>query len=848
MKHLCCSKIFLLLFLSFALYGANYEKSAIAYFGKDISYPMVGVHDYIFVKPKNINIYRHGFSLYNKKIYATIKTTNGYQQEVRKVLRNGYKNIYFIVEDNENSFQSFLQTFHKRHPKIHLALTARDTLLNQVYPALSAIVYYNALHNDYETKRFHSAGIDLIDIETVQKSEVLAQHKLVEKIKKISMIPYVSDANFDLYGLSSKQAIKREIFTIIDEDKVDRILSSAHQYGAMPLEYMGYIQHIHNLTKELPDIDMFASRYTGVIVWLSTDTDDFNKLFTWLLEVRKKGIKIAFASNFGFVADGMLLSQFGIETSDGDAALSNKKRIKHRDKMIGFEVEPQINDSTLYLNPRHPVKSLLTYEDELHATSTPAAIMPWGGYAVFGSFLFELDDNNLWVINPFAFFKEALRLEDLPIPDVTTHNGKRLLFSHIDGDGIMNAYEGDPQKVSGDIIYSQILKRYHIPISVSVIGAEISPKGLYPKLSKRLMNIAREMYALDSVEPATHTFTHTFKWGKIKKNGDLDPQWRLKPKGYHYSLFYELEGQIRFINKKLIAPQNPIKAKSVFWSGDCSPRANALSLTYKYNILNINGGYTTISHTEPWVTLVAPFGIERDGYYQIYTGAENENVYTNDWLGPFWGFKKVVQTFKMTDKPRRLKPIDVYYHLYSGSKLASVNALKYIYDWVQKQDVMPIFTSEYIPKVMDFYEVSMAHIGSDYCIDGMKNLKTLRFEDNDVYLDFKKSKTLLGKKLFNKRTYIHLGEGQSHYIAFGKKAYKGIYLIDSNAEVTQHIQGKHSARYHFKGHVPLDISLHVRKDCKVKTQPQAFKVTSEDRTLSLKFKTAKEASVDVICK
>jgi len=847
MKHLCCSKIFLLLFLSFALYGANYEKSAIAYFGKDISYPMVGVHDYIFVKPKNINIYRHGFSLYNKKIYATIKTTNGYQQEVRKVLRNGYKNIYFIVEDNENSFQSFLQTFHKRHPKIHLALTARDTLLNQVYPALSAIVYYNALHNDYETKRFHSAGIDLIDIETVQKSEVLAQHKLVEKIKKISMIPYVSDANFDLYGLSSKQAIKREIFTIIDEDKVDRILSSAHQYGAMPLEYMGYIQHIHNLTKELPDIDMFASRYTGVIVWLSTDTDDFNKLFTWLLEVRKKGIKIAFASNFGFVADGMLLSQFGIETSDGDAGLSNKKRIKYRDPMIGFEVEPQINDSTLYLRPKNPVKEILTYEDVNHDTSTPVAIMPWGGYAVFGSFLFELDDNNLWVINPFDFFKQALRLKDIPVPDVTTQNGKRLMFTHIDGDGIMNAYESDPDKVSGDMIYNKILKVYKIPHSVSVIGAEISPKGLYPKLSARLMNIARKMYALDNVEPATHTFTHTFKWGKITKNGDLDPKYRLKPKGYKYSLYNELKAPLLFIKNRLLAKNSKKKAQCVFWSGDCSPRVNALSFVYKYHILNINGGYTTISNTEPWLTLVAPLGLERGGYYQVYTGAENENVYTNDWLGPFWGFKKVVQTFKMTNSPRRLKPIDVYYHLYSGSKVASINALKYVFDWTLTQDLMPIYASEYIPKVMDFYEVSMAKVDDNYVVSGMKNLKTLRIS-KEKFIDFHKSSSVLGSKNVKTWSYIHLDQEQEHYLAFTDKKQKGVYLVSSNGYVSM-TKKKKSVEYMCQAYVDLHVEVHLKRGCYIKSSPEPYKITQEkENTMLLVFQNQKEAKIDVFCK
>ena len=848
MKRLCCSKIIFLFLMCVSIFATPYEKSAIVYLGKDISYPMVGVHDYIFVNPKNINIHRHGFSLYNNKIYATIEVKKGYEKVVEKVLQNGYKNIYFIVREDTKKFRKFFKSFHTNYPEINIALSGDEHLLKNLYQSVEVVVFYNALQKKPDIKKYLSYGLDVIDIETSQTDEVKLQTDKIKMIQKMGMVPYISNKSFDMYGLSSKKAFKREIFTIIDEDKVDRILSSAHQYGAMPLEYMGYIQHLHNLSDPFPDVDKFVSRYAGVIVWLSSDTNNFNKLFSWLLEVKKRGVKIAFASNFGFVADGMLLSQFGIETSDGDAAIANKKHVKYADKMVGFEIEPQINDSTLYLKPKNPVKSILTYEDMNHDTSTPAAIMPWGGYAVFGSFLFELDDNNLWVINPFSFFKEALELQTIPVPDVTTHNGKRIMFTHIDGDGIMNAYESDPDRLSGDMIYNKILKVYKIPHSVSVIGAEIAPNGLYPEISERLMRIAKKMYALDNVEPATHTFTHTFKWGKITKDGNLDPKYRLNPKGYKYSLYNELEAPLLFIEDKLLAKNSKKKAQSVFWSGDCSPRVNALSFVYKHHILNINGGYTTISNTEPWLTLVSPLGLERGGYYQIYTGAQNENVYTNDWLGPFWGFKKVVQTFKMTENPRRLKPIDVYYHLYSGSKLASLNALKYIFNWTSHQDIIPIFTSEYIPKVMDFYEVSLAKLDSHhYMVSGMKNLKTLRYDAN-VGIDFQKSATVLGKKIIKEKTYIHLAKGSDHDLVLTSKQNKGIYIISTNGDIKEYIRGKKGIRYKVESYVDLEFNIHLKKGCKLLSKPTPYTITSERDDFALTFKNHKKAVIDVLCK
>ena len=73
MKHLCCSRfIFVFLFVYSSLFGALSDKSAIVYYGDKISYPMVGVHDYIIVQPDLTNTNTHGFSVYKEKMYAYV--------------------------------------------------------------------------------------------------------------------------------------------------------------------------------------------------------------------------------------------------------------------------------------------------------------------------------------------------------------------------------------------------------------------------------------------------------------------------------------------------------------------------------------------------------------------------------------------------------------------------------------------------------------------------------------------------------------------------------------------------------------------------------------------------------
>ena len=305
-----------------------------------------------------------------------------------------------------------------------------------------------------------------------------------------------------------------------------------------------------------------------------------------------------------------------------------------------------------------------------------------------------------------------------------------------------------------------------------------------------------------------------------------------------------------YINDNLLVKKSPKRARTVFWSGDCAPRLNALDVTYKNDIFNINGGDTTINNSEPWLSLVAPYGLARGEYYQIYTGQQNENVFTNDWLGPFWGFKKVVQTFKLTDKPRRLKPIDVYYHFYSASKKASLNALRYVFDWVLKQnDIMPIFTSSYIPKVMDYYIVSMANEDDEWLISGMRDLKNLRLETTKQHIDYAASPTTVGEKSINKRTYIALSPKQQHLISLREKPDDAAYLLSANARLVQLIKGNHTTRYVFDGNVDLKLTYHLKKECQLQTKPKAKRIKKNDGTLLLKFpKNTHKGIVDVRCR
>ena len=79
----------------------------------------------------------------------------------------------------------------------------------------------------------------------------------------------------------------------------------------------------------------------------------------------------------------------------------------------------------------------------------------------------------LWLFDPFQFFAAALGVDDGPVPDPTTRDGLRILYSHIDGDGFGNKSVVETGRRSAEIIRDQVIKAYPIPITFSIIEAEI---------------------------------------------------------------------------------------------------------------------------------------------------------------------------------------------------------------------------------------------------------------------------------------------------------------------------------------------------------------------------------------
>lgn len=693
---------------------------------------------------------------------------------------------YQLVQDKqrhpalEAGLVEIIRSIKKRHPEARLIMNRGFEVLERVKDVAFAVAAESLFRNfDPATGSYgevseddrqwllgkfaavRKAGLPVIVIDYVAPTDRELARTTAEKIKKAGFIPWVTDKDLASLGVGTVEVLPRKILGLYDgSEGADPIYTNLQRFVVMPLNYLGYQVELVDMRQPLP-AGQLAGRYAGVVVWPNSDSSGSkSNLLQWFVRQKEHKLPLVFLDRFGvppqqfaWAMGGTLLA--GRTTGKG-------LKIMQQDALVGFEtaVMPSGAPPTL----RFPGSEvLLAVGDGQQVASEAVAVTSWGGYALEPYVLNELiNERERWVINPFEFFRKALRLEKKPVPDTTTENGVRLLLSHIDADGFESRVERPGGPLAVTELRERILKKYRIPTTYSVITSTLGDHGLNPQQAPALQAEAREIFALPWVEAGSHTFSHPFYWQNtdVAKQG-YTAQYLPIP-GYRFQLESEIAGSAAFINQTLLPPGK--KTRLLQWSGDCAPGGDALAATYRAGLGNINGGDTVITESNRSLTAVAPLGVAKNGWFQVFAPNQNENVYTNLWTGPFYGYRRVIETFRLTDAPRRLKPINLYYHTYSVTKEASRRALEDVYGWVLARKPHAIFTSDYVNKVLDFNRTVVARSGSGWLIRNNGDLRQLRLPVSAGYPDLEASRGVIGFSDHHDQRYIHLAPGGEAFL------------------------------------------------------------------------------------
>lgn len=690
--------------------------------------------------------------------------------------------------------------------------------------------------------------LPVIAIDYVPSSNRELARQTARRIMDLGFIPWVATPDLATLGVGAVEVMPRRVLVVHsplqDEYELPEIVPA--RLVAMPLNYLGYVPEYVD-AHHLPEHSL-AGRYAGVVVWLTKDaeTRERNKLVTWLEKQVEEKIPFALISPPNALLDSSFGKSLGL-TIRSPARTTAPIQIIQQDALMAFErsPRPELDDFfSLSMSHGRPLLTLKQGTDQQVA----AALAPWGGYvmAPYGVATLPGDSGNRWVIDPFGFLKQALQLPDMPVPDVTTESGRRMFMVHMDGDGFISRSELPGNPIAGEVVRDRVVNKYPVPMTISVIEAELSPEGLYPGLSSLSEKVAKDIFRAPNVAIASHSYSHPFIWRKASASDVPEEGYNLRLPGYRFDLQREIEGSIRYIEDRL-APRDK-KVDMFFWTGDCIPGSDALAWTQKLGVLNMNGGDTIATRSQPTVTRVEGLGLPRQGGFQVFAPNQNENVYTNNWQGPFYGYERVIETFEFTEKPRRLKPINIYFHTYLTTKRAGMQSLDKVFAYAMAQETTPVFVSDYARKVLDFQRLAIARTPVGWRVRGASHLRTLRLPVSMGFPDIGKSRAIAGFRSGQTDTYIHLGSDAADLVLRPSDSAMP-RLVSANARIESFESTADGYRWNLEGNVPLKFTLTHAETCRVRAGGRDIAPTRRVADLShYELKAHAARPLETICR
>ena len=613
---------------------------------------------------------------------------------------------------------------------------------------------------------------------------------------------------------ASGTLVRRNVLALYDSttitDESTTLDIGVRAFLQMPLEYLGCVVHVHDVRAGVPPASA-CEDLRAVVLWAESDTplpawvlpqittwtapeDTYLVLFNSAPHAPNRDAWLAarglhWAEGY---AEGVLAVHVALDAGDAAAWEADPRAVATHEGVVA-------DDTT----SRAWVRTWLRSDPA--DVRTPVGVAPWGGWA-FAPYTLLIGDgsgNRRWFIDPFQFFREALRLDALPAPDPVAFWGRRALLFHLDGDGFESPSTVLPGQPAAKVMLQEVLDHYRIPCTVSVIVGSLTPDVRNPP-SNDAMRLARTILNRSYIEAASHTVSHPLRWKNMHESVN-----RAYPKLRSHTATPENEVRtsVRFINEHLL--EGDKRCEVLLWSGRALPGTEALAACADLGVENLNGGTYRWDEAHNSVGYVTPLSLQRGEYLQVHAAAPNENEFAGFFDKHPQVFRHVQETIRRTGQGRMLRPANIYAHFYSAERPGRLQALRKLLDhWVIEQETAPITASQFTRAVRGarsarIMRVDTASGDPAWRITGLGACRTVRFERESRVVDFARSENVFGFRHVQGNLLVTMG-AEVGRIALTAQPPLVPYLVEANHPVRARIS---SGRLHLhsSGHVPRHL-------------------------------------------
>ncbi len=649
-----------------------------------------------------------------------------------------------------------------------------------------------------------------------------------------------------------EEPVARTVLALYDGAREpDPADTRVHRYAEAVLNHLGFVVAYHDIREPLPDPETVRT-YAGLLTWFAAPPAARGRYLAWAETAVRSARKLIVLGATG--GEFWSADMRGIQAILGEIGLTHDRRAI--EATLGTRVVAEQRGLTRFERAPDPV---VPGYDVVHATvraeadvwlelgvpdragggaSVAVAVTRRGGYAAAG---FELaEDRGLdrarWLIDPFAFFGRILSADPWPVPDVTTVSGRRLYFSHVEGDGLNDVVgERQSRMLVAQRFLSDIVEAYpDLPLTFGLTPGDLDPRLGGNETPRALV---AQIWGAAQVEPAVASYTRPFDWpffarysrereiaraaaarhdlpAGILRTEDPDPavqaRWSVSrgrefPRQYlarPFDLGTEIDTAADTARALLPVGKT---LRLYLWTGNAKPFEAAVAATRRRHLLNMNGGesrfdadYASVAHLAP---LARPVGAER----QIYAGAADEIPVEKAWRPIRTGLRGFAATLANTGWPRRLKGYNLHYHLASLADPEALRIVRGYLDEARTAALVPIAASTYAAMVEGFFEAAVTRFDSGrWRVARRGAVQTLRLDGaGERRVDLGRSRGVMGQTRYADALYLTLDpavEPVEIVLASGPAAAAApVSLVESRWQLAHLQRDEHGWRFEARG-------------------------------------------------
>lgn len=640
-------------------------------------------------------------------------------------------------------------------------------------------------------------------LDYVEPGDWIEAEKTARKIAELGFMPWVANGDLTWLGHGRLRLAPRKLLAVVSGTPSQQMDQELFKHAAMPLEYLGLALDYWYVDQIPLPIEPLVGRYAGIITWLNEDSQGrYESVCARLQSEVDAGVPVVFMGYLpaGVACRSVINYQGELQPTTHTLQLGNVN-----ERLGRPSTAPVVGSGTPDIRVTGGKDAWLTLSDGVNLFH-PVAVGAWGGYALHPHIMSETaSGRHEWLLDPFSFFKAALRLPMQPVFDLTTENGRRLGIIEVRGDRLF-AKDAHGVEVI-DRLQAWIEKRT-TPVTLGVIEAEVTSESQRSKV--------QQLAAMPQVRLASHTYSHPFYWGIFEGKTDADQQpyrYSVFMEGYAAEMTRETAGTIKFL--KSMAPDSPLL---LIWSGDGKPGGAALAAAEQGALPHYGGG--GLSWQSGSLSLADLSPTLRPTYWgtQVLTPLIGEPLFAQLWYGEALNFGKINEWNQELDLARRLRASSISFHADAMLHANGADLLDQLADEQHKKNVLSVWVDEYAQRARAFQTASIARdLDGDWLIFG-DALRTVRLPASAMIPQI--SADVVGYSDRDTDRYIHLARNHAILKPSGDKA-SNLRLIDASAPVKSwHLNTDGSATLLFEPRG--DLTLGVPASCKLSVDGAAL--------------------------